>query len=78
MEDKQFPQELTDVIGPTLSRYKSVGWHDVVFGWPTASNSATNKICLHATSPSGERVHAIFEDDEDLIGKLDAFLGARS
>jgi hypothetical protein len=26
------------------------------------------------TSPSGQRVHAVFDDDKDLIHRIDAFL----
>jgi hypothetical protein len=78
MTEKQFPKELVDDLAPTLNRYKSIGWRDVVLGWPTASNLSTNSVCLHATSPSGSRVHAIFEDNRDLVGEIDAFLEARS
>jgi hypothetical protein len=78
MEEKQFPKELVDDLEPTLNRYKSIGWREVVLGWPTATNSSTNSVCLHATAPSGGRVHAIFEDNQDLVQEIDAFLEARS
>ena len=78
MEEKQFPEELIEDLAPTLNRYRAIGWREVVLGWPTASNLSTNSVCLHATSPSGGRVHAIFEDNQDLVGEIDAFLGAQS
>jgi hypothetical protein len=78
MEEKQFPKELIDDLEPTLKRYKSIGWREVVRGRPTASNLSTTSVCLHATDPSGGRVHAIFADNQDLIHEIDAFLKARS
>ncbi len=72
--DEEFPQELAEALRPMLQRYKELGWGEIDLGWPTASQSATNMVFLHATSPSGQRVHAIFDDYDDLIDKVDAFL----
>ena len=72
--DEDFPHELAKALRPTLKRYEELGWCEIDLGWPTASHSATNMVFLHATSPSGQRVHAIFNDQDDLIDKVDAFL----
>jgi hypothetical protein len=74
MDQEEFPRELTEALLPTLREYEAKGWRDIEIGWPTASPSATNTVFLHATSPSGQRVHAVFDDDKDLINRIDAFL----
>jgi hypothetical protein len=74
MDDEEFPKELAEALRPTLQRYEELGWREIDFGWPTGSRSATRMVFLHATSPSGQRVHAIFEDDNDLMDKVDTFL----
>jgi hypothetical protein len=76
MDEEPFPKELTEALLPTLGEYEAHGWCDIEIGWPTASRSATNTVFLHATSPSGKRVHAVFEDDKDLINRVDAFLNS--
>jgi hypothetical protein len=76
MDEQEFPKELTGALLPTLREYEAHGWCDIEIGWPTASHSATNTVFLHATSPSGKRVHAVFEDDKDLINRIDAFLNS--
>lgn len=74
MDKEEFPQELAEALRPTLKRYQELGWCEIDMGWPTTSRSTTNSIFLHATSPAGQRVHAIFDDCDDLIDKVDTFL----
>jgi hypothetical protein len=74
MNEEEFPNELTEALLPTLREYEAHGWRDIEIGWPTGSHAATKTVFLHATSPSGQRLHAVFEDDNDLINRIDAFL----
>jgi hypothetical protein len=74
MNEEEFPHELAKALRPTLKKYEELGWREIDLGWPTASRSATNRVFLHATSPSGQRVHAIFDDHDDLMDKVDTFL----
>ena len=72
--EEEFPRELAESLRPLLQRYEELGWCEIDLGWPTASRSATHRVCLHATSPSGQRIHAIFDDQKDLRDQVDEFL----
>lgn len=73
MADEEFPQELTDSLRATFHKYEGLGWYQIELGWPTTSNRATGTVFLHATSPKGNRLHAVFNDDADLLANIEAF-----
>lgn len=73
MDQEQFPKELTEALRSTVDEYRAVGWQEIEIGWPTTSNQATNTVFLHATSPSGQRMHAVFVDDANLVPNVKAF-----
>ena len=72
--EEQFPQELKQALSSTFNAYRAIGWTEIDVGWPTASLAPGSTVFVHATSPSGERVHGEFEDDERLINNIDNFL----
>ena len=73
MDQEEFPEELTESLRTTLDKYKGLGWRDIEVGWPTASSRSTGTVFLHATSPAGHRLHAVFSDDADLVVNVEAF-----
>jgi hypothetical protein len=74
MDGEQFPNELEAALATTFDRYRDFGWTNIQIGWPTGADEETRMIFLHATSPSGQRVHANFEDDEHLVDHVAEFL----
>lgn len=73
MDEEQFPKELMEALRSTINRYSGLGWQDIEVGWPTTSNEATGTLFLHATSPSGQRMHAVFSDDPNLLANVATF-----
>ena len=74
MDNEEFPEELTESLRSTLDKYKGLGLQDIEVGWPTTSNNrATRTVFLHATSPTGGRMHAVFSDDANLVVNINAF-----
>ena len=74
MDDEQFPNELEDALAATFERYRDLGWTNIQIGWPTGADGESRMIFLHATSPSGERVHTNFADDEHVVHNVAEFL----
>jgi hypothetical protein len=73
MDKEEFPGELTEALRATFKKYKDLGWQEIELGWPTTSNRATGTVFVHATSPAGHRMHAVFSDDPNLIANIEAF-----
>lgn len=73
MDQEEFPEELSEALRATFNRYRDLGWRQIELGWPTASNRATGTVFLHATSPAGDRIHAVFSDDAKLVANIEAF-----
>jgi hypothetical protein len=74
MDGEQFPNELEAALASTFDRYRNLGWTNIQIGWPTGADGETRMIFLHATAPSGQRVHTNFEDDEHLVDHVAEFL----
>jgi hypothetical protein len=73
MDKEEFPQELSESLRATFDKYRDLGWQQIELGWPTTSNRATGTVFLHATSPAGDRIHAIFSDDANLAANIEVF-----
>lgn len=74
MNEEEFPRDLSEALRPTIMDFEALGWREIEIGWPTGSHSATGRVFLHATSPSGKRLHAVFDDGTDLINNVCGFL----
>jgi len=74
---QDIPDEVRQSLAPVIRKYRESGWSDFLIKRPDASTYAGLRVSVHATSPSGIRIHQTFNQDEDLARAVGVALGAQ-
>ena len=75
---KDLPPELKEQAREIAAKYEREKWSHVEIRLPDYSDYQEPSIFVHATSPSGERVHCIILPSANSLKKIQDFLDEKA
>ena len=78
MLSTDLPQSIVQALLAVKTKYELMGWTALHFGRPDSPIDSQKRVAFHGTSPLGVRVHANFDETEDVAYEVEVFLKSNS